>query len=147
MKLYAFVAVLAVMVASAFGQTIELGSPQNGDVLTIGQNFTVQVVQPDSLASVIQIGIALAIDSCSNGVCPQPTSQLGEVLYAGPWTPTGHAEGGFYQNFTVQVGEYTNPGPAVFTLVHSCLLGAGPVPFTEFRNASVTTQSCNVKST
>ncbi|KAI5993581.1 hypothetical protein EDD15DRAFT_2266306 [Pisolithus albus] len=142
MKLYAFVTVLAMMAASAFGQTIELGSPQNGDVLTIGQNFTVQVVQPESMASVIQIGIALAIASCNNGVCPQPTSQLGDVVYAGPWTPTAHAEGGFYQNFTFQVGEYSTPGPAVFTLVHSCLLGAGPVPFTEFRNASVTIQSC-----
>ncbi|KAI6135234.1 hypothetical protein EDD17DRAFT_48610 [Pisolithus thermaeus] len=141
MKLYTFVAVLAVMVASAFGQTIELGSPQNGDVLKIGQNFTVQVVEPDSLASVWQIGIALAIASCNNGVCPQPTSQLGDILYSGPWTPTSHAEGGFYQNFTFQLGEYSNTGPAVFTLVHSGLIGAGPVPFTEFRNACVTIQS------
>ncbi|KAI6152428.1 hypothetical protein BKA82DRAFT_993350 [Pisolithus tinctorius] len=141
MKFYAFVTVLAAIVASALGQTIELGSPQNGDVLTIGKNFTVQVVQPDSLASVIQIGIALSIDNCNNGVCPQPTEQLGNVLYAGPWTPTGHAQGGFYQNFTFQLDQYSTTGPAVFTLSHFCLLGAGPVPFTEFRNASVTIQS------
>ncbi|KAI6040410.1 hypothetical protein EDC04DRAFT_2894146 [Pisolithus marmoratus] len=140
MKLYAFITIIAVIVGCALGQTIELGSPQNGDVLTIGQDFTVQVVQPGSIASVIQIGIALAIDNCSNGVCPQPTDQLGDVLYAGAWTPTGHAEGGFYQNFTVQVGEYFPVGPAVFTLTHFCLLGGGPVPFTEFRNASVTVQ-------
>lgn len=75
------------------------------------------------MASCIQVGIALAMNICSNGVCPQPTDQLGDVLYAGPWTPTGHPEGGFYQNFTLQVSEYMPMGPAIFTLTHLCLLG------------------------
>ncbi|KAL4076388.1 hypothetical protein J3A83DRAFT_2191058 [Scleroderma citrinum] len=138
MKLFMFALVVAAAIASVLGQTIELGYPTNGAVLKVGQNFTVQVVQPGSIASVIQIGIALAVDNCNNGVCPQPTDQLGDVLYAGQWTPTGHAQGGFYQNFTVQISEYMTKGPAIFTLTHFCLLGGGPVPFTEFRNASVT---------
>ncbi|KAG6331300.1 hypothetical protein ID866_7786 [Astraeus odoratus] len=138
MKLTTFALVLSIAIASVLGQTIELGSPQNGDVLTIGQNFTAQVILPESLASVIQIGIALAMDNCNSGVCPQPTEQLGDVLYAGTWTPTAHSQGGFYQNFTLQVSEYFPQGQAVFTLTHFGLIGGGPVPFTEFRNASVT---------
>ena len=87
------------------------------------------------MASCIQVGIALAIDNCNDGVCPQPTDQLGDVLYAGPWTPTAHNPGGFYQNFTFQVPTYMTPGPAIFTLTHLCLLGVGfflvPVTRTE----------------
>ncbi|KIK96056.1 hypothetical protein PAXRUDRAFT_139326, partial [Paxillus rubicundulus Ve08.2h10] len=81
-------AVIATAVSSVFGQTVELGYPTNGAVLTPGQSFTAHVIQPESLASCIQVGIALTIDACSNGVGPQPTDQLGNVLYAGPWTPT-----------------------------------------------------------
>ncbi|KAF8834565.1 hypothetical protein BDN67DRAFT_914734 [Paxillus ammoniavirescens] len=137
MKFIAVATVLVTAVSSVFGQTITLGYPTNGAVLTPGQSFTAQVIQPGSMASCIQVGIALAMDTCTNGVCPQPTDQLGDVLYAGPWTPTGHPQGGFYQNFTLQVPDFT-PGPAVFTLTHLCLLGGGPYPFLEFRNASVT---------
>ncbi|KAF9226919.1 hypothetical protein BS17DRAFT_776339 [Gyrodon lividus] len=138
MKFFSVAAFLATAVASVFGQTIELGYPTSGTILTPGQSFTAQVIQPESMASCIQVGIALAMDSCSNGVCPQPADQLGDVLYAGPWTPTGHSQGGFYQNFTLQVSEYMSAGPAIFTLTHLCLLGGGPYPFLEFRNASIT---------
>ncbi|KIJ69746.1 hypothetical protein HYDPIDRAFT_77599 [Hydnomerulius pinastri MD-312] len=139
MKLLSISAVLASVIVSSFGQTIELGYPVDGAVLTAGQDFSAQVILPYSMASCIQVGIALAVNSCSNGVCPQPTSQLGDVLYAGAWNPTTLKPGyGLYQNFTVQISEYMTQGPAVFTLTHLCLLGAGPAPLLEFRNASVT---------
>lgn len=140
MKFVAFIAAIASAVAPVLGQTIELGSPQNGDVLQTGQNFTVQVIQPvsrprqlhmhaptassqESMASVFQVGISLSIANCNNGVCPQPTQQLGDVLYAGPWTPTAHSPGGFYQNFTFPITSEFIKGPAVFTLSHFCLIG------------------------
>ncbi|KIM52069.1 hypothetical protein SCLCIDRAFT_1224081, partial [Scleroderma citrinum Foug A] len=123
MKFVAFIAAIASAVAPVLGQTIELGSPQNGDVLQTGQNFTVQVIQPESMASVFQVGISLSIANCNNGVCPQPTQQLGDVLYAGPWTPTAHSPGGFYQNFTFPITSDFVKGPAVFTLSHFCLIG------------------------
>ncbi|KAF8834567.1 hypothetical protein BDN67DRAFT_563103 [Paxillus ammoniavirescens] len=138
MKLPSAAAILAFTVASSFGQTIELGYPTNGAVLKRGKNFTAEVILPISMASCIQVGIALAVDSCSNGVCPQPQSQLGDVLYAGPWNPVTAKPGyGYYQDFTVQIPAYMTKGPAIFTLTHLCLLGAGPVPFLEYRNASV----------
>jgi len=138
MKVFAAVSVLIGAVASVLGQTIELGTPTDGTVLCPGEYFTSQIIQPISMASCIQVGIALAIAPCPNDVCPQPTDQLGNVLYAGPWNPTANNPGGFYQNFTLQVPDYMTPGPAIFTLTHLCLLGAAPYPFLEFRSATVT---------
>lgn len=75
------------------------------------------------MASCIQVGIALAVDHCS-GTCPQPQSQLGDVLYAGPWNPVTPKPGyGYIQDFTVQVSPSMPKGPAIFTLTHLCLLG------------------------
>ncbi|KAF9235577.1 hypothetical protein BU15DRAFT_77894 [Melanogaster broomeanus] len=124
MKLPSVAAVLAFVVTSGFAQTIELGYPTNGAVLHRGKNFTAEVILPFSMASCIQVGIALALDSCSNGVCPQPQSQLGSVLYAGPWNPVTLKPGqGYYQDFTMQISEYQPKGHAIFTLTHLCLLG------------------------
>ena len=80
------------------------------------------------MASCIQVGIALAMVNCNKGVCPQPANELGSVLYAGPWTPTLHTPGGFYQNFSLQVPQYMSTGSAVFTLTHLCLLGVCILP-------------------
>ncbi|KAJ1717432.1 hypothetical protein CA14_011820 [Aspergillus flavus] len=121
-------------------QTIELGAPTDGAVLSRGSEFTAQVLKPGSLQPWIEVGIALAVNSCNDGVCPQPSDQLGNVLYAGPWTPTAHPSSGNYQNFTLQVPEYMPEGPATFTLTHLCLIGAGPVPLLEFRNVTVTVE-------
>ncbi|KAG2361615.1 hypothetical protein BDR07DRAFT_1286680 [Suillus spraguei] len=135
--LFKRIAVLVAGVSAILAQTIELGYPQNGDNFCPGQELTAQVIQPESMASCIQVGIALAIDNCANGSCPEPAQELGSVLYAGPWTPESHTPGGFYQNFTVTVPSYLANGPAIFTLTHLCLLGAAPYPFLEYRNATV----------
>ncbi|KAN0096994.1 hypothetical protein V8E55_001440 [Tylopilus felleus] len=138
MKLLSVVSILVGAVASVLGQTIELGYPTDGTVLSPGQSFTAQIIQPGSIASCIQVGIALAMDTCNNGVCPQPANQLGDVFYAGPWNPTAHGQGGFYQNFSLQVPQGWASGLSIFTLTHLCLLGGGPYPFLEFRNATLT---------
>lgn len=75
------------------------------------------------MSSCIQVGIALAIDNCQNGICPAPADALGSVLYAGPWTPESHPPSGSYENFTVTLPSYLAEGPAIFTLTHLCLLG------------------------
>ncbi|KAF9226920.1 hypothetical protein BS17DRAFT_749186 [Gyrodon lividus] len=124
MKFLPVCVIVVSAVVSTLGQTIELGYPTDGTVLKAGQNFGAQVILPYSMASCINVGIALALDSCSNGVCPQPTQQLGSVLYAGPWNPTTLEPGvGFYQNFTLQLSEYQPIGAAIFTLTHFCLAG------------------------
>ncbi|KAG0695987.1 hypothetical protein DFH29DRAFT_1004968 [Suillus ampliporus] len=137
MRFFKFISILAAGISATFAQTIELGFPQNGDSFSPGQKVTAQVIQPVSMASCIQVGIALAINNCVNGACPAPADALGSVLYAGPWTPKSHPSGGFYQNFTVTLSTYLAKGPAIFTLTHLCLLGAAPYPFLEYRNATV----------
>ncbi|KAH7930622.1 hypothetical protein BV22DRAFT_1054285 [Leucogyrophana mollusca] len=139
MKFFSSAVVLATAAATAVAQTIELGYPVDGTILSPGQKIGVQVVQPESMASCIQVGIALAINACHTPEdCPSPAQELGDVLYAGPWTPTAHSNGGgFYQNITVEVPSFSTATPAIFTLTHLCLLGAGPAPFLEYRNASV----------
>ncbi|KIJ13305.1 hypothetical protein PAXINDRAFT_13875 [Paxillus involutus ATCC 200175] len=139
MRFLSVFVVAASAIVSTLSQTIELGYPTDGAVLKVEQNFNAQVILPYSMASCIDVGIALALNSCTNGVCPQPAQELGSVLYAGPWNPTILKPGvGFYQNFTLQLSEYQPIGQAIFTLTHFCLAGAGPVPYLEYRNASVT---------
>ncbi|KAH7928726.1 hypothetical protein BV22DRAFT_1004288 [Leucogyrophana mollusca] len=135
---FSVLAFLAASAATAYSQTIELGYPTDGTHLRAGQTVKAQVVRPNSIIGCTEVGIALAINSCPNGQCTPPSSALGNVLYAGPFTPTAHASGGYYQNFTVTLPSYLAKGKAIFTLTHLCLLGAGPFPLLEYRNASVT---------
>ncbi|OJA17646.1 hypothetical protein AZE42_10530 [Rhizopogon vesiculosus] len=97
-----------------------------GDNFCPGQEVTTQVIQPESMASCIQVGIALAINNCENGICPAPAEALGCVLYAGPWTPEDHQSGGF---FTVTLPSYLGDDPAISTLTHLCPLGARELQF------------------
>ncbi|KAH7909632.1 hypothetical protein BJ138DRAFT_206480 [Hygrophoropsis aurantiaca] len=137
MKFFSVFTVLAASTALAFGSFIELGFPQNGANFHANQEVTAQVILPESMASCIDVGIALAINNCQNGVCPQPSSALGDVLYAGPFTPTNHGNGKFFQNITVTLPDYVQKGEAIFSLTHLCLAGARPTPFLEYRNATV----------
>ncbi|KAG1743640.1 uncharacterized protein EDB91DRAFT_1125208 [Suillus paluster] len=137
MRSFESIAIIAAGISATFAQTIELGTPKNGENFFPGQEVTAQVIQPESMASCIQVGIALAINNCANDICPAPADALGSVLYAGSWTPENHQVGGSYQNFTVTLPSYLAEGPAIFTLTHLCLLGAAPYPFLEYRNATV----------
>lgn len=142
MKFRAALSMLACAVVTVFGQTIDIGKPTQGTVLSRGQSFTAQIDRPvsilqhelfvkylpthpleNSIMSCTEVGIALAITNCNNGVCPQPQDQLGNVLYAGPFTPTLQGPGQYYQKFKLQVPQYMSSGPAIFTLTHLCLLG------------------------
>ena len=48
MKLFPVVSVLVGAVVSVLGQTIELGFPTDGTVLSPGQTFTAEIIQPVS---------------------------------------------------------------------------------------------------
>ncbi|KAG1811632.1 hypothetical protein EV424DRAFT_1542423 [Suillus variegatus] len=136
--LFKCIAVFAAGISATLAQTIELGFPQNGDNFYPGQEVTAQVIQPESMASTVQVGIALGIANCENGSCPDPADGLGSYLYTGPWTPEAHGPPyGYYHNFTVTIPSYLAKGPAIFTLTHFCLIGADWYPFLEFRNTTV----------
>ncbi|KAG1807278.1 uncharacterized protein BJ212DRAFT_1282129 [Suillus subaureus] len=119
--LFKYIAVFAVGISATLAQTIELGFPQNGDNFCPGQEVVVQAIQPESLASCIQVGIALAIDDCVNGSCPDPAEALGSVLYAGSWTPENHPPGGFYQNVTVTIPSLPCRGVLLSLHLRTCV--------------------------
>ncbi|KAG1899998.1 uncharacterized protein F5891DRAFT_1173349 [Suillus fuscotomentosus] len=139
--LFKWIAVFAAGISATLAQTIELGFPQNGDNFCPGQEATTRLFNRwESVASTVQVGIALGIDDCENGLWPDPADGLGFVLYAGPWTPESHGPPyayGYYQNFTVTILSYLTKGPAIFTLTHFCLIGADWYLFLEFRNVTV----------
>ncbi|KAH7926569.1 hypothetical protein BV22DRAFT_1008781 [Leucogyrophana mollusca] len=139
MKFLSTIAVLATAVASVVASTIELGYPVDGSALIPGHNVTVQVVQPVSAQyPCLQVGIALAVNGCIRGVCPDPAKEMGAVLYSGAWDPKQQADGGVYQNFSVVIPMFLGgAGSGIFSLTHVCLLGSGPEPVIEFRNATV----------
>ncbi|KAH0840309.1 hypothetical protein J3R83DRAFT_1320, partial [Lanmaoa asiatica] len=92
--------------------------------ISTGTDLLVLTIIWFSMASCIDVRIALALNSCTDGACPQPTQGLRSVLYAGPWNPTILQPGvGFYQNFMFQLSQYQPAGPAIFTLTHFCLAG------------------------
>ncbi|KIJ69723.1 hypothetical protein HYDPIDRAFT_120694 [Hydnomerulius pinastri MD-312] len=133
LSLVALTATAAVATAS----TIEIGYPTPGATLKVGPNIQAQIIRPNSIEGCIEVGIALGVNSCTNGVCPSPADQIGAVLYSGSYNPTGKLEGAEFENFTVVVPEFLAPGEAIFTLTHLCLIGAGPHPMLEYRNVTV----------
>ena len=175
MKLFPVVSVLVGAVASVLGQTIELGYPTAGTVLSPGQNFTSQVVQPVStqrdslcvrLKSLVSgiLGILHSSRHCPRDEqlqqrslstadrpawrCPlcwsleshpaRPGRVLPELLIAGSWIYASwichlHLDASLLAwgmlsltFFPVRCAEAQAP------------LQAGPYPFLEFRNASLT---------
>ncbi|KAG2130180.1 uncharacterized protein EDB93DRAFT_85654 [Suillus bovinus] len=96
---------IAIFTAGSYttlAQTIELGFPQNGDTVTstpvrlfnrlvLGFFFLSFMCHSEGCCTTRnpwhQVGIALAIDSCVNGLCPDPADGSESVLYANTWTP------------------------------------------------------------
>ncbi|KAH8112257.1 hypothetical protein DFH11DRAFT_1608864 [Phellopilus nigrolimitatus] len=119
--------VLFSLIAAALAQRISLGSPSAGQTLSAGQSTTVQVFKPDSLSGSTEIGIAITLQKCSQTPCPDESQTLGNG---------GNAVQPF-QNFTVTVPSGFS-GPAVLSVAHANLIGAGPSLFTEITNVTVT---------
>ncbi|KIJ69722.1 hypothetical protein HYDPIDRAFT_78156 [Hydnomerulius pinastri MD-312] len=137
MKFFSTAAVVAAVATTAFGSFIELGFPKNGANFHSNQEVTVQVVQPETMASCTPVGIAIGLNNCPNNKCPSPSQALGYVLYSGPFTPANHQPNGFYQDITVTLPNGLTKGKSIFSLTHLCLAGAGPAPYLEYRNATV----------
>ncbi|KOS18117.1 hypothetical protein ESCO_003294 [Escovopsis weberi] len=119
---------LSYFAIGALAQGIYVASPPAGALLALGETFVVQVVRPNFILRATEIGLAIGLVSCPNGTCPPPTSQLGSVLYHGPFDPQYHGPGQQYENFTVQVPINFQPGPASIQVARFFLIGAGSTP-------------------
>ncbi|EIW76491.1 hypothetical protein CONPUDRAFT_158509 [Coniophora puteana RWD-64-598 SS2] len=142
MKFFSDLISVAFIAGSALAETIELAYPTTGTTITRGKTLTVEVQRPLAPMGCYELGIGLTITSCATALsCPHPEAgPLGSVLYTGPFNPTAHQQGGYYQNFTVTIPDtdFLATGPGLFVLTHACLLGAGPYPLMESRSVDVT---------
>ncbi|KAI0337054.1 hypothetical protein BDW22DRAFT_1340557 [Trametopsis cervina] len=146
MKFFSLVLPLVVAVAAA-AQGIAIGAPAPGSTLTHGQNITVEVDKPNSLTGSTDVAIVIALRSCTifqSSSCDQfdPSEVLGNILYYGPYSPNyqnvpGQGFKPPYQNFTVNVPNAFQPGPAVLSVSHFVLLGAGPQAILDIVNTTV----------
>ncbi|KAF8132197.1 hypothetical protein K438DRAFT_1884949 [Mycena galopus ATCC 62051] len=90
-------------IATVWAQGVQIGSPLPGATLEFDSTFTFQLIRPDFIDTEIEVGIAVGLVSCPLSVCPLPEGELEEILYTGPFNPTLHGIGRFYENFTLTV--------------------------------------------
>lgn len=132
-------AVLCSLVAAAAAQRAFIGEPQSGDTLTAGNDELISIVKPNALTGSTEVGIAITIKHCSQNPCEDTSEALGAVLYSGPYNPQfGPGMGGQpYENFTLTIPGGIGSGPAVLSVAHANLVGAGPFFFTEISNTTI----------
>ncbi|KAJ6469383.1 hypothetical protein C8R45DRAFT_1105247 [Mycena sanguinolenta] len=112
--IFNILAISCLYIATVWAQSTHIGFPLPAATLKFGKKFTFQLVRPNSIEGSIEVGIAIALLGCpvSQGpVCPSPTSQLGEILYTGPFNPTVEA-----------------------AVARLHLIGGGPAPVLELNN-------------
>ncbi|EPQ51133.1 hypothetical protein GLOTRDRAFT_123360 [Gloeophyllum trabeum ATCC 11539] len=138
-----FLFVVASLVASALAQTIDIGAPASGTTVSPGSSLTVEVDRPNSLTGSEEIAIVIGLRPCYNNYCVDPAEAMGTILYNGDFNPQYSTEPGTgskppHQNFTVTVPSNIQSGPAILSVAHLSLVGAGPWPMFEVKNTSVT---------
>ncbi|TDL16219.1 hypothetical protein BD410DRAFT_795557 [Rickenella mellea] len=119
----------------AFAQNIAISAPTPGQSLFVGQSLMVQVQKGDTLTGSKDLAIAIAIAHCNQDPCEDHSQDLGTVLYTGPYTPQGNALQ--FQNISVVLPSQFPNGPAVISVAHAVLIGAGPFLGTDVANVTV----------
>ncbi|KAI0372902.1 hypothetical protein BV20DRAFT_1050328 [Pilatotrama ljubarskyi] len=131
------------LVALAFAQSVTILSPAPGTTLSAGESFVVDIDKADSLSPSYDVSVAIGLQSCGETPCSQLASAgiLGNVLHAGDFTPQLRPNSShLFQNYSVQVPSTMQTGPAVLTVGHFYLLGAGASPVVETVNATIVIQ-------
>ncbi|KLO10776.1 hypothetical protein SCHPADRAFT_502683 [Schizopora paradoxa] len=136
-----FVFATLAFAAAALAQRVAITFPNQGQNIPAGSSINVQVAEGDQLSSVKEIGIAVTLQHCQQNPCEDVEDDLGTIFYAGPYQPQFFTPpsppGAPYQNFTINIASSFPKGPAVFSVSHAQLLGAGPFLFTEIANLTV----------
>ncbi|KZT63970.1 hypothetical protein DAEQUDRAFT_741611 [Daedalea quercina L-15889] len=124
-------------------QNINIALPTAMTTVNPGDNITVQVEKGDSLTGSTEVGIAIALKSCSGytGGCDviDISEVLGTPMLISQWAPTYHSDQWYpYSNFTVTIPSTFQSGQAILSATHLSLVGAGPYPYTETVNQTIT---------
>ncbi|KAJ3909361.1 hypothetical protein F5879DRAFT_83510 [Lentinula edodes] len=138
MKFY--VSLLAI-VSAVVAQSAQIGAPQTGSSVVAGSNFTVMIERPNSLSSSQEVSIVIGLAPCGETECPDPQSELGEILYQGPFNPqyaTPPDSLPPHQNYSLQVLASFAVGRATLAVAHLSLIGAIMSPNLDFSNTTLT---------
>jgi hypothetical protein len=142
-----FLAVLSTLIAGAFAQSITIALPTDGSTIPTGSQivdvarfvsflklllFTLVTRCQDTLTGSTEVAIVISIIDCfGDGSCPDPTQELGTILYNGPFNPQfppagsrgNPAENEPQQNFTVTIPESFAGHKALLNVVHLAIVG------------------------
>ncbi|EIW74007.1 hypothetical protein CONPUDRAFT_140675 [Coniophora puteana RWD-64-598 SS2] len=128
--------------AVAFAQGISYNLPTPGTTVAAGSSFTVRLVQPDQLSTLVPISVAIGIQSCPNGTggsCVPTDEGLGRLLYDGPFNPQfGSEYYSPYEDFNVTVPADLASGEAILGTGYFYLLGALYMPELQVINETIT---------
>jgi len=144
MMFFKSLAAAACLLLSVSAQSIQIGSPQPGDLIHPGKNFTIEVDRPNSLTGSQEVALVIAMQNCDKTNCTQFTSTeyLQHVLYFGSYNPqyqSGPGQGKPpHQNFSVVVPLGFGQGKSRISVTHLSLVGASPFALYETRNVTVT---------
>ncbi|KAI0031372.1 hypothetical protein K488DRAFT_13588, partial [Vararia minispora EC-137] len=106
--------------AAVAAQSVSIVSPAPGQTLTRGDSINVIIARPTTSTNVQSVSIVLSILACPNNSCPNAGSDLGTVLFAGPFSPTGNPP---EQAFNVTIPTTQATGTAEFLATHFGLSG------------------------
>ncbi|KZV68471.1 hypothetical protein PENSPDRAFT_514353 [Peniophora sp. CONT] len=123
-----FFAVLTSLVAVATAQSVTFTTPRSGGTLSRGSPTTITIQRPTTSTTVQSVSIVLSLDACTGSTCPNPSSALGTILFAGPFNPTGSPPS---QSFNVTIPATFPSGEAEILATHFSLTGTGPTASTE----------------
>ncbi|KAL3440652.1 hypothetical protein BJX65DRAFT_314602 [Aspergillus insuetus] len=115
---------LLALAVTAVAQNVFITAPAEGTEIAAGSDLVVQVIQPGTQSSHVNIGLAIGLQPCPpEEFCYPVSSVLGYALYAGAFDPVYNPIGSPYQNFTVTIPERTIKGPAMLGVAHAGLVG------------------------
>ncbi|KAJ7171087.1 hypothetical protein C8R46DRAFT_1087627 [Mycena filopes] len=142
MKFFTSLALSALLAATAFAQSADIGAPANGTQVRAGSNITVEVDRPDTLTGSTEVAVVIGFLSChgfQGELCPPASEIMGTILYNGPFDPEFHTgvQKPPHQNFSVAIPSTAPAGPAQLSVAHVTLIGAGQFPFLEVLNTTL----------
>ncbi|EKM52099.1 uncharacterized protein PHACADRAFT_165414 [Phanerochaete carnosa HHB-10118-sp] len=132
-----YFAVITALAATCLAQNIVINIPAANSTVSPGQWVTVEVDKPGAQSPSTEVALVLSMAPCPSVGCTDPSynpsNQLGQILYNGPYNPQYHPETGVgkpqYQNFSIEVPtSFTSGENIALIATHINLIGAGPEP-------------------
>ncbi|PPQ69125.1 hypothetical protein CVT26_003573 [Gymnopilus dilepis] len=121
-----FLYLLSATFATAYAQSPSpINVPKPGTILAPGQKFTLQLVNSidtSPAAGIDEVSLVIGMVACGTSACPDPSKDLGEVLFIGKYDSQGAFDQfDSFENFTLTVPSDIS-GAASIQVQHSALL-------------------------